>query len=51
MEEYALKIINENKKMFTTEDLEIIYKNINIVVNIFDLATVNAVNKIKGRST
>lgn len=50
MEEYALKVIKENKVMFTKEDLDVIYKNINIVVNIFDLATVNAVNQLKGRS-
>lgn len=50
MEEYVLNIIKENEKMFTKDDLSVIYKNINIIVNIYDLATVSAVNQLKGRS-
>lgn len=49
MEDYALKVIQENETRFTKEDLSIIYKNINVIVNIFDLATINAVNQLKGR--
>lgn len=48
MEKYVVKIVEENKKHFTKEELELIYKNIRLTIKIFRLGVIEKFNSSEG---